>query len=43
MKVIKETSIRAARNSSRRVITGAVPYLTKIMEAIGRGRGKISY
>jgi hypothetical protein len=34
MKAIKETSIRATRKSSRSVMTGAMPYLTRVMEAI---------
>jgi hypothetical protein len=34
MKAIREISIRATRKSSRSVMTGAMPYLTRVMEAI---------
>ena len=34
MKVIKETSRRATRKSSQKVMTGAMPYLTRVMEVI---------
>jgi hypothetical protein len=34
MKAIKEASIRATRKSLRSVMTGAMSYLTRVMEAI---------